>query len=64
MLTFDWFLIFLIIEVLGVAKDAPKPTVKRAFREFVKDAHGDQGGNDTYGVSELKRSRDVLLDDA
>lgn len=49
-------------KVLGVAKDAPDPTVKGAFREFVKEGHGDQGGNDKYDVSELKRARDALLD--
>ncbi|OYR80695.1 molecular chaperone DnaJ [Halorubrum sp. E3] len=50
-------------EVLGVAPDAPEPTVKGAFRELVKDAHGDQGGNDAYDVAELKRARDAMLDD-
>jgi len=48
-------------EILGVAPDAPEPTVKGAFRELVKDAHGDQGGNDAYDVSELKRARDAML---
>ncbi|MFY4816197.1 J domain-containing protein [Haloarcula sp. AONF1] len=48
-------------EVLGVAPDAPEPTVTGAFRELVKDAHGDQGGNDDYDVAELKRARDALL---
>jgi hypothetical protein len=51
-------------EVLGVAKGAPEPVVKGAFRELVKDAHGDQGGNDDYDVAELKRARDALLGDA
>jgi hypothetical protein len=51
-------------EVLGVAKDAPELVVKGAFRELVKDAHGDQGGNEEYDVAELKRARDALLDDA
>ncbi|MDB2283676.1 hypothetical protein PM038_00100 [Halorubrum ezzemoulense] len=46
---------------MGVAPDAPEPTVKGAFRELVKDAHGDQGGNDEYDVAELKRARDALL---
>ncbi|CAL92427.1 J domain-containing protein [Halorubrum virus BJ1] len=48
-------------EVLGVAPDAPEPVVKGAFRELVKDAHGDQGGNDEYNVSELKQARDELV---
>lgn len=29
-----------------------------------KGAHGDQGGNDAYDVSELKQARDALLEDA
>jgi len=49
-------------EVLGVAPDAPEPTVMGAFRELVKEAHGDQGGNEEYNVSELKRARDAMLD--
>ena len=48
-------------EVLGVAPDAPELTVKGAFRELVKDAHGDQGGNEEYDVSKLKEARDELL---
>ena len=48
-------------EVLGVAPEAPAPAVKGAFRELVKEAHGDQGGSDEWGVSELKRARDDLL---
>jgi hypothetical protein len=48
-------------EVLGVAKDAPEPVVKGAFRELVKEGHGDQGGNNAYDVSELKQARDALL---
>jgi hypothetical protein len=48
-------------EVLGVAPDAPDPTVKGAFRELVKEGHGDQGANDEYDVSELKQARDELL---
>jgi len=51
-------------EVLGVAPDAPEPVVKGAFRELVKEAHGDQGGSDEWDVSELKRARDELLADA
>ena len=50
-------------EVLGVAPDAPELVVKGAFRELVKEAHGDQGGSDEWDVSELKRARDELLDD-
>lgn len=49
-------------EVLGVAPDAPEPTVMGAFRELVKEAHGDQGGNDDYDVAELKEARDELLE--
>ena len=48
-------------EVLGVSPDAPAPVVRGAFRELAKEAHGDQGGNDAYDVSELKRARDELL---
>jgi hypothetical protein len=36
--------------------------VKGAFRELVKEAHGDQGGNEAYDVSELKHARDELLE--
>jgi hypothetical protein len=50
-------------EDLGVAPDAPEPTVKSSFCELVKDAHGDQGGNDAYDVAELKRARDAMLDE-
>ena len=50
-------------EVLGVSEDAPEPVVKGAFRELVKEAHGDQGGSDEWDVSELKRARDELLRD-
>lgn len=49
-------------EVLGVAPDAPDLVVNGAFRELVKEAHGDQGGNEKYDVRELKRARDELLD--
>jgi len=49
-------------EVLGVAEDAPDVVVRGAFRELVKEAHADQGGNDAYDVSELKQARNVLLD--
>jgi hypothetical protein len=49
-------------EVLGVAEGAPEPVVKGAFRELVKEGHGDQGGNDEYDVSELKRARDAILE--
>lgn len=49
-------------EVLGIARDAPEPVVMGAFRELVKEAHGDQGGNEAYDVAELKQARDALLD--
>jgi len=32
--------------------DAPDVVVRGAFRELVKEAHADQGGNDAYDVSE------------
>jgi len=48
-------------EVLGVSEDAPEPVVKGAFRELVKEAHGDQGGNGAYSVTDLKQARDELL---
>lgn len=51
-------------EVLGIAKDAPELVVKGAFRELVKEAHADQGGNDEHNVAGLKQGRDALLDDA
>ena len=51
-------------EVLGVAPDAPELVVKGAFRELVKEAHGNQGGDDAYEVGELKRARDAMLEDA
>lgn len=31
------------------------------IREFVKEGHGDQGGNEEYDVSELKQARDELI---
>jgi hypothetical protein len=40
----------------------PEPVVMGAFRELVKEAHGDQGGNEAYDVAELKQARDALLD--
>jgi len=49
-------------EVLGVTPDAPEAAVKGAFRELVKDAHGDHGGNGEHSVSELKDARDALLE--
>ena len=49
-------------EIMGVAPDAPDLVVNGAFRELVKEAHGDQGGSDQWDVSELKRARDELLD--
>ncbi|GAB7010446.1 J domain-containing protein [Halorubrum trueperi] len=49
-------------EVLGVAEGAPDPVVKGAFRELVKEAHGDQGGSEKWDVGELKQARDELLD--
>ena len=51
-------------EVLGVTPDAPDPVVKGAFRELVKDAHGDHGGNGEHSVAELKNARDALLEDS
>ena len=48
-------------EVLGVSPDAPAPVVRGAFRELVKEAHGDQGDNENYSVSELQEARDALL---
>lgn len=48
--------------MLDFTKDAPELVVKGAFREPVKDAHSDQGGNDAYDVAELKQARDALLD--
>jgi len=41
---------------------APDSVVRGAFRELVKQAHGDQGDSDEWDVSELKRARDALLD--
>ena len=49
-------------EVLGGTPDAPEATVKGAFREHVKDAHADHGGNGEHSVAELKNARDALLE--
>jgi len=48
-------------ELLGVAPDAEPAVVRGAFRELVKQAHGDVGGRDDLDVDELKRARDALL---
>jgi hypothetical protein len=49
-------------EVLGVSPDASDAVVRGAFRELVKRAHGDHGGNGEHSVSELKDARDALLE--
>lgn len=49
-------------EVLGVAPDAPEPVIQGAFRELVKEGHGDQGGNDAYDIQEVKEARDAMLE--
>ena len=51
-------------EVLDVSPDAPDAVVKGAFRELVKDAHADHGGNGEHTVSELKSARDTLLEES
>lgn len=48
-------------EVLGISEGAPDHVVKGAFRELVKEAHGDQGDREGWDVSESKRARDTLL---
>jgi hypothetical protein len=48
-------------EILDVDADAPDAVVKGAFRELVKEAHGDHGGNGEHSVGELKKARDRML---
>ncbi|WP_311171779.1 J domain-containing protein [Halobellus ordinarius] len=48
-------------EILGVDPEAPDAVVKGAFRELVKEAHADHGGDSKHSVSELKDARDALL---
>lgn len=47
-------------EILGVQPDAPDAVVKGAFRELVKQEHGDHGG-DGKNVDRLKEARDEML---
>jgi len=49
-------------EILGVAPDAPEPVVHGAFRELVKTAHPDAGGDSEYSTRDLKEARDALLE--
>jgi len=48
--------------VLGVEADADPATVKRAYRERVKEAHPDQGGSEDE-LREIQEAKEVLLDD-
>lgn len=49
-------------DVLDLDPDASDEDVKAAFREKVKDAHPDGGGNGEHSVDELRAARDQLLD--
>lgn len=49
-------------EVLGVAPDAEPAVVRGAYRELVKEAHGDVGGRDDLDVSEIKEAKEAMLD--
>jgi len=50
-------------EVLGVREDADPAVVKGAYRELVKEAHGDQGDRDDLDVAELRRAKEKMLED-
>jgi hypothetical protein len=47
--------------VLGVDADADPATVKRAYRERVKEAHPDQGGSEAE-LREVRQAKEVLTD--
>ena len=49
-------------QILGVAPDAPDAVVNGAFRELVKNAHPDAGGNSEYTPKTLKEARNALLE--
>jgi len=48
-------------EILGVAPDAPDAVINGAFRELVKNAHPDNGGDSEYTPQTLKEARNDLL---
>jgi len=50
-------------EVLGVREDADPAVVKGAYRELVKEAHGDQGDRDDLDVAELRQAKEKMLDE-
>ncbi|OTF01855.1 MBL fold metallo-hydrolase [Halorubrum sp. SD683] len=50
-------------EVLSVAQDAREESIRGAYRELVKAAHGDQGDDRDLDVQELQEARDAMLED-
>lgn len=49
-------------QVLGVAVDADERTVKRAYREQIKDAHPDAEGGDEEAFKRVQQAYEVLTD--
>ncbi|ABP00122.1 predicted protein, partial [Ostreococcus lucimarinus CCE9901] len=50
-------------DALGVARDATKTEVRRAYRNLITRAHPDKGG-DAVTFARIQRAYDVLSDDA
>ena len=48
-------------EVLGVAPDAPRATVKGAYRELLKERHPDHGGTEAE-FHRLQEAKEAMLD--
>lgn len=51
-----------LYSLLGVARDATKDAIRRAFRQKVKQAHPDAGG-DPVAFTQLCLAHDVLIDE-
>lgn len=49
-------------EVLGVAPDADRDTIRAAFRQRVQDVHPDKPGGDEAAFKRLKRAREAMLE--
>jgi curved DNA-binding protein CbpA len=48
--------------VLGVSVDADEGTVKRAYRNRIKDVHPDAEGGDEEAFKRVQRAYEVLTD--
>jgi hypothetical protein len=49
-------------QVLGIAADADERTVKRAYRERIKDVHPDTEGGDEEEFKRVQQAYEVLTD--